>query len=76
MSKIKKIGISLIKEKYFTQSDLLKLGWSLEEIKTLLPKATLYENLTNSKFPPIKCWNKAVVNRLDKKRAKFRRRSK
>lgn len=72
MAKIRKIGISLIKEKYFTQNDLFKLGWNLEEIKTLLPAPTLFENLTNSKFPPIKYWKKTVVTQLDKKRVKIR----
>lgn len=76
MQRIRKIGISLIKEKYFTQNDLIKRGWNLEEITTLLPKATLFENLTNNKFPPIKCWKKTVVEQVEKKKAENEKKGK
>lgn len=63
--KINRFGISLLKEKYYTQSDVLKRGWTSEEITTLLPVPIFFENATNSKFPPIRCWKKKIVEQKE-----------
>ena len=67
---VKRYGISLLKEKYFTQTDLIKNGWSIKEIETLLPNPIYYENCINKNFPPTKCWKKKIVQQQEKLRRK------
>lgn len=66
MNKVHRFGLSVLKQKYYTQTDLLKRGWTLKEISEQLLEPTLFENPTNSKFPPIKCWKKIIVERKEK----------
>lgn len=68
MKKINRFGLSLLKEKYYTQSDLIKRGWTLKQIVEQLSEPTLFENPTNTNFSPIKCWKKKIVKQKEKLR--------
>lgn len=66
MEKIKKFGLSLLKESYYVQADLIRRGWKLREIQAELPKPILYQNPINSGFAPIKTWKKSIVHKKEK----------